>query len=91
MKATMEKTQDNLPMGEYKRTALDDAKNAADIRIVDVGGPTTTIKSKFPLEDARGITPYTNKLSMLTKVWTYEVTKAAMKKLEAKYTIVTDF
>ena len=36
MQATFTKTQTALPMGQYKPTAIDAAKAAADFRITDV-------------------------------------------------------
>jgi hypothetical protein len=43
MQVTFIKTQDAQPMGEYKPTAVDDAKKNADFRLVAVGTKNTII------------------------------------------------
>jgi hypothetical protein len=64
------------------KTAIDLAKAAADIRIIDADG-TYTVRSKVALS-GRGITPRNT-------LGTYEVSKAALSKLERTYDVVCDF
>lgn len=81
--ATITKTADAQKMGEYAPTAIDALKASADIRIVAVDS-TYTVISRLPLK-GRGIkAPYSNPL-------TYEVTEAAMTKLQNTYRVAADF
>lgn len=64
------------------KTAIDLAKAAADIRIIDADG-TYTVRSKVALS-GRGITPR-------NALGTYEVSKAALAKLERIHSVVCDF
>lgn len=82
MTVTMIKTQEAQPMGTYRPTQIDLDKSLADIRIIAVDG-TFTIDSKVTLS-GRGIKPYATE-------GRYEVSKAALAKLEKTYNVVTDF
>ena len=76
------KTQNAQPIGQYAPTAIDAAKASADIRILDCGG-TYTIDSKVTLS-GRGIKPR-------AVPGRYEVTEAALTKLQAQFNVVCDF
>ncbi len=82
MQATFTKTQEAQKIGNYNPTAVDRAKEAADIRILDIDG-TATIESKVALS-GRGIKPR-------AVAGRYEVTKAALAKLQATYSVACDF
>lgn len=49
MEVIFKKMQDAQPMGEYKRTPIDDAKANADFRLIDVSGTKKLIQWKSGL------------------------------------------
>lgn len=71
-----------IPTGEYTATQTDLDKSLAAIRIVDAGG-TYTVRSRVALS-GRGITARPTPGS-------YEVSKAAMRRLEKEHSVVCDF
>lgn len=82
MAATMIRTQHAQTLGEYTPTLVDAGKSAADIRVVDADG-TFTVISKISLA-GRGI-------AVRAAAGTYEVTKAAMARLQKEYSVACDF
>ncbi len=82
MKATITKTKSAAPMGTYKRTAIDDAKDAADFLIIYAYGSSYDIRSRLNLE-GRGIKRVNGGI--------YRVTEAALAKLKTQYSYMTDF
>lgn len=82
MNATITKTKSAEPMGTYKRTAIDEAKDAADFLILYAYGNGYDIRSKHELE-GRGIKVVSGSV--------YHVTEAALNKLKTKYSYMTDF
>lgn len=82
--ATITKTQNAQPCGEYKPTALDDAKDRADIRILCANGGSFTVSSRVSLS-GRGIKqPYSSPDK-------YEVTDAALNRLRKTHDVRCDF
>lgn len=77
----MEKTFE-IQTGAYKTTEVDSAKAASTIRVIAVDG-TYTVASKVALS-GKGIVAR-------AAAGMYEVTKAAMRKLEKEYTVAADF
>jgi hypothetical protein len=82
MNATVTKTKSAEPMGTYKRTALDDAKDAADFLIIYAYGSGFDIRTKHELS-GRGIKVVSGNV--------YHVTEAALAKLKTRYSYMTDF
>jgi hypothetical protein len=80
--ATMTKVQDAPPLGEYKRTSVDDQKDAADARIISVDDGKFTLRTDTMQISGRGIKPCNGG---------YEVTRKALEKLQETYTIASDF
>lgn len=81
MNVTFTKVKEAPEVGQYKETAIDHEKRNADIRILQVG--PIMVESRVELA---GIGIKNGKRAGL-----YEVSKAALKKLQAKYYVVTDF
>jgi len=75
------KTKDASPMGEYHRTAIDDAKDAADILITGYCGERATLYSRVPLTGAgiRDCGSY------------YTATERALARLRSSYAVMSDF
>ena len=82
MTATMIKTQDAQPMGEYTRTALDDRKDAADVLIVGISGNRRELRSKVALRGL-GIQHIRNDF--------YLATESAINRIRAKHSVECDF
>lgn len=75
---------DFIPVGEYKRTAIDDAKDKADMLLTACNGGSYTINTKGIELSGRGVKcRYDNGC--------YEVTEGLLNKLRSKYNIMTDF
>lgn len=73
-----------IEKGEYKRTSIDDAKDKADMLLTACDGSSYTINTKGIELSGRGVKHrYQNGY--------YEVTEGLLKKLQAKYDIMTDF
>ncbi len=73
-----------IAKGEYKRTEVDEQKDAADMLIESVDGDYYTIDTKGKeIEGKRGVRKYGNGL--------YAVTEAVLKKLGKRYTFATNF
>jgi hypothetical protein len=75
------KTREAEALGEYKRTAIDEAKDAADIRLLQVG--PKVVDSKVLLK-GRGIKP-------MGTIGRYLVSDAAWTKLQQQFKTITDF
>lgn len=71
-----------LKTGTYQPTGVDAAKAAAQIRIIDADG-SYTVRSTVALE-GRGI-------KARGTVGTYEVSKAALARLQKTYSVASDF
>lgn len=73
-----------IERGEYQRTSLDDAKDKADMLITACSSDSYTIDTKGIEISGRGVKcRYQNGC--------YEVTETKLKKLQAKYNVMTDF
>jgi outer membrane protease len=78
--ATITKTQEAQMPGEYKRTALDDEKDACEILVIQVG--PRVVKSKSTLS-GRGVKDLGNGL--------FKLTDSAWMKESSTKTWATDF
>jgi hypothetical protein len=75
---------DYTPPGEYKRTSLDDRKDAADFLIKSCDGGRRIIEAKtFTLQEGRSIKRYSNGY--------YSVTEKVCESLKGKCTYECDF
>lgn len=83
MQVTFRKIKSHQPMGEYKRTAIDDRKDTADIMIQYANGGSYTIKSKTSLS-GRGVKKDYGQ-------GRYEVTERKLEQLKAQYRVECDF
>jgi hypothetical protein len=86
MKATMTRTAHAQPVGEYARTALDDAKDSADILITGCFKKRTEIRTRKILS-GHGI----KMESISNGVGRYTVNDAALDELRRRFTVFTDF
>lgn len=87
MNATVTKTKDAEPMGAYQRTAIDEAKDAADFLIIYAYGNGYDIRSRHTLA-GRGVRQVSLTIDGNT---VYHVTEAALAKLKTQYSYMTDF
>ena len=68
------------------RTIIDERKSAADFRIVAANGGSFTLRANFgaPALAGRGVKPYRTS-------GTYEVTRAALARIEKSHSVYPDF
>ena len=75
---------DFRPVGEYKKTSIDDMKDNADMLIESCNGGSYTVNTKGIEISGRGVKcQYSN--------GNYEVTENMLNKLREKYNIMTNF
>lgn len=75
---------DFIEKGEYRCTAVDDQKDAADMLIEAIDGSYYTINPKGKtIEGKRGVKRYSNGF--------YAVTESVLRRLETRYTFATNF
>ena len=86
MQATITKTKSAEPVGTYNRTSLDDAKDAADIRIVGHFRNRTVIESRRAFQ-GHGI----KREAIANGTARYLVSDEAMIELRRRYSVVCDF
>lgn len=86
MQATITKTHDAQPAGEYVRTAVDEARDAADIRIVGHVRNKTEIHSR-KLFSGAGV----KMVGSANGVARYIVSDEALTELRRRYSVATDF
>lgn len=73
-----------IKRGEYKRTALDDAKDKAEMLLQSIDGNYYTLRLNRPIEiKGRGVKRYGNNI--------IAVTERVYKQLQAQYNIACDF
>ncbi len=73
-----------IKRGEYKRTALDDEKDKADMLLQAIDGNYYTLKLNRPIEvKGRGVERYSEKL--------IAVTERVYKQLCKQYNVMCDF
>lgn len=85
MTAKVIKIKEAEKMGEYTKTAIDNVKEAADIRLIAINGSYTIDVKDHVIVEGRGVK------FAYDAPGRYEVTKAKYIALGKKYTCVTDF
>lgn len=75
---------DFIPVGEYKRTSIDGAKDKADMLLTACNGGSYTINTKGIELSGRGVKQHYDNGCC-------EVTESLLDKLREKYNIMTDF
>lgn len=85
-KATITKTKNAEPLGQYVETSVDLARSGADIRIVGYVRNRTEIETRCMLSGA-GV----KRVSVVGNIGRYIVTDDAMTELRRRYSLATDF